>query len=203
MPKINLKPHSPEFADPVKPHQHKKPCDMPYCPNQGDFRAPKDRALNEHYMFCQAHITEYNRAWNFFDGMNQQEVENHILKSMFGDRPTWRHDMNTEDLRRQAWEFYGSRDNPDDRASRAWKEYEENGRKVDNTSQEFEAMAIFNLEPPVTEKKMKERYKELAKKYHPDHNQGCPKSEEMFKKVNVAYTVLKLAFQKYDQLDKV
>ena len=204
MPKIRLKPHSPEFADPVKPHSKEKRCDMPYCPNVGTFRAPKDRSLSEHYWFCQDHITEYNRAWNFFDGMNPKEVEDHILKSMFGDRPTWRYDMDqAERLRQQAWEFYGMGENPDEHASRAWQEYEQNGRQVDQTSQEFEAMAIFGLEPPINEAKMKERYKELAKKYHPDRNRGCEKSEEMLKKVNVAYTVLKLAFQKYDQLDKV
>lgn len=204
MPKIHLKPHSPEFIDPVKPHSKEKPCDMPYCPNVGTFRAPKDRSLSEHYMFCQDHITEYNRAWNFFDGMNPKEVEDHILKSMFGDRPTWRYDMDqAEKLRQQAWEFYGMGENPDENASRAWQEYEKNGRQIDQTSQEFEAMAIFGLTPPVNEEKMKERYKELAKKHHPDRNQGCPKSEEMLKKVNVAYTVLKLAFQKYDQLEKV
>lgn len=204
MPKIRLKPHSPEFDDPVKPHAREKPCDMPYCPGHGTFRAPKDRSLSEYYLFCENHITEYNRAWDFFDGMNQKEVEDHVLKSMFGDRPTWRYDMdevNTEKLRQKAWEFYGAGENPDEHASRAWQEHQENGRQIDRTSKEFEALAIFGLEPPVTEERMKERYKELAKQYHPDRNQGCTKSEEMLKKVNMAYTILKLAFQKYGLLD--
>jgi len=203
MPRIKLKPFSPEFDDPVKPQSRAKPCDMPYCPNEGTFRAPKDRSLSDHYWFCQDHITEYNRAWNFFDGMNPKEVEDHILKSMFGDRPTWRYDMDadmTENLRRQAWDFLGKDDDPDEKASRAWAEYEQHGRHIDRHSPEFEAMSIFGLEPPVTEAQMKERYKELAKKYHPDFNQGCTKSEEMLKKVNSAYTVLKLAFQKYGML---
>ena len=204
MPKINLKPNSPEFQDPAKPKSAARHCDMPYCPNEGTFRAPKDRSLSDHYWFCQDHITEYNQAWNFFDGMNQKEVEDHILKSMFGDRPTWRYDadgMAEENLRRQAWEFHGT-GYTDDRASRAWQEYQEKGNKIDSQTAEHEALAIFGLEPPVNLDDIKRRYKELAKKYHPDLNKGCAKSEELLKQVNMSYTVLKLAFQKFDQLEK-
>lgn len=204
MPKINLKPNSPDYADPAKPQSAVRHCDMPYCPNEGTFRAPKDRSLSDHYWFCQDHITEYNRAWNFFDGMNQREVEEHILNSMFGDRPTWRYDadgMAEENLRRKAWEFHGT-GSTDEGAHRAWQEYQEKGNKVDSQSAEFEALAIFGLEPPVNLEDIKQRYKELAKKHHPDANQGCPKSEELLKQVNMAYTVLKLAFQKFDQLEK-
>lgn len=205
MPKIHLKPNSPDYNDPKKPQSSAKPCDMPYCEGEGTFRAPKNRALVDHYWFCQMHITEYNRAWNFFDGMNQREVEEHILQSMFGDRPTWRYDadgMAEENLRRQAYEFHGT-GGTDDRAHRAWQEYEKNKNQIDNQGSEFEAMAIFGLEPPINLDKIKVRYKELAKKYHPDLNKDNPKAEEQLKKVNMAYTVLKLAYQKFDNLEDV
>ena len=64
-------------------------------------------------------------------------------------------------------------------------------------------MAIFGLEPPVDLDKIKARYKELAKKYHPDVNKDNPQAEELLKKVNMSYTVLKLAYQKFDELEKV
>lgn len=203
MPKIRLKPNSPEYADPAKPNGRVHHCEMPGCPRDGSFRAPKDRSLSDHYWFCQDHITEYNRAWDFFQGMNAKEVEDHILKSMFGDRPTWRYDVDgMAELRRQAWAFYGAGDNPDEHASRAWQEYQSNGARVDRTSAEFEALAIFGLEPPLTLDDIKQRYKELAKKYHPDVNNNDPEAEELLKQVNMSYTVLKLAFQKFDQLEK-
>lgn len=177
---------------------------MPYCPNHGVFRAPRDRSLSNHYYFCKEHITEYNQAWNFFDGMNQKEVEEHILKSMFGDRPTWRYDadgMAEENLRRQAWEFHGT-GGTDNQSSRAWEEYQERGNKLESQTAEHEAMAIFGLAPPVNLDDIKARYKELAKKFHPDINKDKPEAEEQLKKVNMSYTVLKLAFQKFDQLEK-
>ena len=204
MPKIHLKPNSPEYAERVRVDSYAAPCDMPGCPDMGDFRAPKDRSLSEYYRFCQRHVTEYNRAWNFFEGMNAKEVEEHILKSLFGDRPTWRYDIDgstEEKLRQRAWDFYGEGDNPDERASRAWSEYEERGRALDRTGPEFEALAIFGLEPPLDLDKIKARYKELAKKYHPDLNGGSAEAEEQLKKVNMAYTVLKLAFGKFEGLE--
>ncbi len=207
MPKINLKPNSPEFDENAKKHQNTftKACEMYGCPHDGTFRAPKDRSLSDHYWFCEMHITEYNRAWNFFDGMNTQEVEDHILKSMFGDRPTWRYDMPgmaEENLRARAWEFYGKDENPDERASRAWQEYETNQNELSRHSPEYEALSIFGLSPPMDIEAIKKRYKELAKKFHPDINQNDPKAEERLKQVNMAYTVLKLAFQKFDMMEK-
>ena len=205
MPKIHLKENSPEFADSSTAKNHTKPCEMPGCPSKGTFRAPKDRSLSDHYWFCQDHIAEYNRAWNFFDGMNPKEVEDHILQSMFGDRPTWRqkeHGPTTEDLRARAWEFYGKGESPDERAGRAYEEYEKNGRQFDRHSPEYEAMLVFELEPPIDLDKIKKRYKELAKKHHPDLNKGCAEAEEQLKKVNISYTVLKLAYQKFDNLEK-
>lgn len=208
MPKINLKPNSPEYDETKNAFKSRfkaQHCEMPGCPNEGDFRAPKDRSLSDHYFFCQMHITEYNRAWNFFDGMNTKEVEDHILKSMYGDRPTWRYDANGKDpmdeLRRNAWEFYGKGESPDEQASRAFHEYEQNGRSINRNSPEFEALALFGLEPPLDLECIKKRYKELAKKYHPDYNQGDEQAEETLKKVNMAYTILKLAFQNFDLLE--
>ena len=42
-----------------------------------------------------------------------------------------------------------------------------------------------------TEAEIKSAYRELAKKYHPDHNQGDKNAEEKFKAINEAYEVLK------------
>jgi len=61
-------------------------------------------------------------------------------------------------------------------------------------------MALMGLEPPVQLQDIKTRYKELAKKHHPDLNRGCAKSEELLKQINMAYTILKLAYEKYDDL---
>ena len=51
-------------------------CEWPGCACAGEYRAPRSRArLREFYHFCLEHVRAYNRAWDFFAGMNQAEIE--------------------------------------------------------------------------------------------------------------------------------
>lgn len=191
MPRIQLKPQSPEYAD-NKPRQAGRACDMPGCRASGDHKAPKDRSLSDHYYFCYDHVSDYNKAWDFFSGMNDAEVQEHIFKSYYGDRPTWRYDVEgtrEELLYRAAWKTYHNTD-----------EDPPKNRILPENTPETEALAIFGLEPPIDLAGIKKRYKELAKKHHPDINRGDPKAEEILKQVNMAYTVLKLAYAKFEKL---
>lgn len=193
MPRIFLKPNSPEYAEEEKISSSPRRCDMPGCRDGGGHRAPKNRALSEYYWFCQEHAREYNQAWNYFAGMSDREVEDQIISSHYGDRPTWRYDVegSAEDaLKRAAWKTYN------------FTEEEPKARQpVNGSTPEGEALAIMGLEPPITLEGIKARYKELAKKHHPDLNGGCAKSEEILKSVNMAYTILKVAYEKYRDLE--
>ncbi|MCB1783453.1 MAG: J domain-containing protein [Alphaproteobacteria bacterium] len=171
---------------------------MPGCPHKGDHRAPKHRGLNEHYWFCEEHIREYNQAWDFFDGMPEREVQEHMNKSRYGDRPTWRYagEGAAEDiLRAAAREAYD-----DDESFERKSEQARRKQQISSNTPEFEALAIMGLEPPVTLDEIKARYKTLAKKHHPDINKDDPKSEELLKRVNMAYTILKLAYEEFGKL---
>lgn len=196
MPRIQLKPQSPEFAD-AKSRPIERICDMPGCRAAGEHKAPKDRALSDHYYFCYEHVSDYNKAWDFFSGMNDAEIQDHIFKSYYGDRPTWRYDNDgaREDmLYRAAWKTYHNTEQEPPK-SEGWRAAPEN-------SPETEALAIFGLEPPITLDGIKKRYKELVKKHHPDINRNDKNAEEQLKKINMAYTVLKLAHEKFAVLEK-
>ena len=194
MPRIVLKPKSPEYAETVQKADLKQ-CDMPGCSEHGSHKAPKHRALNEYYCFCFEHTREYNSAWDFFSGMSPTEVEKHINSSLYGDRPTWRYageGTAEEALKNSAWKSYQFTDQ--DRPK------ENTYSKAEANTPEVQAMAIMGLKPPVTLDELKTRYKTLAKKHHPDLNQGNPQSEELLKQINMAYTILKLAFEEYKRL---
>lgn len=196
MPRISLKPKSPEYVDPKKKVKSKA-CDMPGCAEHGEHRAPKDRSLSDHYWFCFEHVSEYNRAWDFFSGMQPAEVEEHILNSIYGDRPTRRYDVNGayDALRTKMYQTYHFTDEaPPKEEPRVKANYNT------NNSPEFEAMALFGLVPPLDLSMIKARYKELAKKHHPDLNPGDKEAEELLKQINMAYTILKLSFAKYEKL---
>ncbi len=199
MPRIKLKQNSPEFAD-GKPADLPKSCDMPGCQSCGEHRAPKDRSLSGYYWFCLDHVREYNRAWDYFSGMNEAEIENHIHSSFYGDRPTWRYGLETKDpadiLRHKVWQAYNYTETEPE------TERTKTGNRTSNAnaaSPEREALGIMGLEEPVTFEEIKTRYKTLAKKHHPDMNMGSPESEELLKRVNMAYTILKLAYQRYQK----
>lgn len=197
MPKIFLKPKSPEF-DSGHIDIETRECDMPGCPYHGEHRAPKDRALSDYYLFCTEHAREYNSAWDYFAGMTEKEIEEQILRSLYGERPTWRYDLNAaaEDiLKGKAWDMYNF-------SSAGEREREQKQRVFgeERHSAEFQALAIMGLEPPVTLDAIKLKYKELAKKHHPDLNRGCKKSEELLKNVNMAYTILKVAYEQFEKL---
>ena len=66
-------------------------CDHPGCSEGGLFRAPRTPdVLDSYYWFCLDHIRSYNKAWNFFAGMSQEEIENYQHADLTGHRPTWR-----------------------------------------------------------------------------------------------------------------
>lgn len=194
MPRIVLKHKSPEYADANKKVELRH-CDMPGCVHHGEHKAPKHRGLNDFYWFCFDHVKEYNSAWDFFHGMSNNEVEEHIYKSMYGDRPTWQYATHKEAydaLHEAAEKTYSFNENEKTRHNRQ--------NTMDRNSPEFEALAIMGLAPPVTLDDIKARYKVLAKKYHPDLNKGCKKSESLLKEINMSYTLLKLAFEEYKRL---
>ncbi|MEI7904132.1 MAG: DnaJ domain-containing protein, partial [Candidatus Firestonebacteria bacterium] len=60
----------------------------------------------------------------------------------------------------------------------------------------------LNVDKKADEKSIKESYRKLARKFHPDLNPGNKRAEEKFKEINEAYGVLGDANKrsKYDQL---
>lgn len=202
MPTIKLKPNSPDFADKAaKPQQQRIEdpylCDYPGCRCSAEHKAPKSRDLKEYYNFCREHVEEYNRAWDFFDGMNADEIEAHIVQSLHGDRPTWRYDTmaRMEAVKRKAWQTYNFTDEEPPKTDHDPRNVPE--RKL---PAEMEAMEILGLQAPVDMATIKTRYKQLAMRYHPDRNRDDPGAEEVLKRINVAYTVLKRAYKSYENL---
>ncbi len=61
---------------------------------------------------------------------------------------------------------------------------------------------VLGVEKGVSEAELKKTYRKLARKYHPDSNQGDAKAEATFKEVSEAYSVLSDPEQRkeYDQI---
>lgn len=201
MRKPKLKPKSAEFE--IKPQALPRLCDVPGCSDHGEFKAPKSRKeLRDYYWFCLDHVREYNRNWDYFTGMGEADIEDHIRKSTIWDRPTWKftaRQVNDTILRQRLKEHFGFAgfEEPD---AEQQQDEEIHFNPSQSASAEVQALSVLNISPPTNLDEIKTRYKKLAKKFHPDLNNGCRDAEEKLKKINIAYTVLKIAFQKYSSL---
>lgn len=160
-------------------------CDVPGCPEAGTYRAPKARSqLNDYYWFCLDHVRIYNRSWDYFHDLSEEEIERIRRRDTVWERPTWPFGGNyfraEEKLRNAYHHAAGEKDEAD--------------RPNPLQSQEEKAFAVFDLEPSASFTEVKTRYKKLVKKHHPDANGGDRRAEERLKVINQAYQTLKQHF---------
>ena len=181
-------------------------CNAPGCRAHGEFKAPKSRdELREYYWFCLDHVRAYNSAWDYFKGMSQAEIEQHMYNTMIWDRPTWNpsfaHNIDIR-LRQRIYERFVDGDDAFVNFKFSAGADKASSDLPPAPNPEMEALLVMGLQPPTDWEAIRERYKALAKKYHPDLTGNDREAEELLKKVNLAYSVLKLAHQKYTELDK-
>ncbi len=193
----------PPLRNPGAPHAEVRACDIPGCPNAGEYRAPRGRdELSRYYLFCLDHVRAYNASWNFFAGMSEAEMEAQIRADTTWQRPSWPfgawrgggrhggpHFNDPFDL------FSGGKPGRDganghdsgdgDGAEQGWQ-----SRRERPQSERERALAVMQLSAPVTIAAIKTRYKELVKRHHPDANGGDRASEERLKVINAAYSTL-------------
>ena len=49
-------------------------CDRHGCSEPGDRPAPKSPNSRDRWYFCETHAAEYNRRWNYFEGLSTDEA---------------------------------------------------------------------------------------------------------------------------------
>ena len=66
------------------------------------YRAPRGRGRDgQYYIFCIDHVRQYNASYNYFDGMNDREVEDFQKDALTGHRPTWNVGLNLSNKSKQ------------------------------------------------------------------------------------------------------
>ena len=170
-----------------------RPCDAPGCASAGEFRAPRSRSrLNEYLWFCLPHVREYNAAWDYYKGMGPAEIEAHLRNDTAWQRPTWPLGR-LGGHRRFAPEFLRDplgmlHDTPLHARRREGRQQEDRHAAPPELRAALDVLGLeWPLEPPV----LRARYKELAKRLHPDANGGDRAAEEKLKDVNRAYSLLR------------
>jgi hypothetical protein len=158
-------------------------CEMPGCPHAGAYRAPKSRAeLNNYFWFCLEHVRAYNAGWDFYKGMTPGQIEAQLRADTSWQRPTW-------PLGHLGGQIDESMLRDPNHVLNAG--FGKPSRRPAHPPANELPMATLGLDWPVTLDALKHRYKELAKRHHPDANGGDRASEERLKTINLAYAAVR------------
>ncbi len=167
-------------------------CQHPGCRRKGEFRAPKGRDHEgEFYLFCLEHVKEYNQSYNYFAGMTDAAVQSYQKDALTGHRPTWNISVTGAGL--------GAESKVDaatllraklDRLRRA-REAAAEARVRPVGKAALKALEALGLDDKADKPTVRRRFKELAKRLHPDLNEGDRSREEKLRAIIDAYNYLK------------
>lgn len=174
-------------------------CQWEGCENPGRHKAPAGRNREGQYLwFCTDHVREYNKNYNYFSGLSDDEISKFQKESAIGNRPTWK--MGTArtssvDNATSAPVFSTMRSGSAKSMKMRDPSLRIGGAEPIRRLKPLEAKAMRTLEldSKATPEDVRRKYKELVKRHHPDSNGGDRTSEERFRDVVQAYKLLKTA----------
>jgi hypothetical protein len=190
--KVRVKPGAERMARAAFPA-----CEWPSCQKPGRHRAPKGRGHEgEFRSFCLEHVQQYNKTYNYFDGMKDAEIASWQKDALTGHRPTWRlgDSAPPHNEGKRAKAGFRQRNGFRDPLgllgkNRTREQTTPNGRPVRNA--ELKALHKMGLDESATADTVKKQYKVLVKRMHPDANGGSRANEEKLREVIQAYDYLR------------
>jgi len=140
-------------------------CDREGCELPGDRPAPKSPNSPERWYFCESHAGEYNRNWNYFQGLSAEDAAAREADEQRGNNGY-----------RQSTHY-------------AW------GGPGDGTRsrEEMRALDLLDVESDAGFDDIKAAYRRLAKANHPDAAPGDKDAAIRFQAIQAAYEVLRKA----------
>lgn len=144
---------------------------------------------------CLEHVREFNAGYDWFEGMSAEEIfdAQSPASGWRTESPTFRPNAGVDGMPR--WADY---DDPLDAISarargiksRAQREAEMamDGRF---SREEAEALEVMGLGSDIDRRRLRRRYSELVRRYHPDRNGGDRQYESRLNRVVDAYNTLR------------
>ncbi len=140
-------------------------CDRHGCDQPGDRPAPKSPNNPERWWFCLDHAAEYNRNWDYFEGLSAEEAAEREANER-------RDASGFQEAKHYGWGGPG-----DGSRSR----------------EEMRALDVLGLESDAEFDAVRVAWRSLAKEHHPDVRPGDEESAQRFKAIQAAYDVLRAA----------
>ena len=180
-----------DFAE-ASPETELRRCEWPDCEDAGEHRAPRSRdELDEYRWFCLVHARQYNKSWNYYKDMSEQEVEADRRRDTVWERPSWPLGSGPGSFESIGIDDGVFIDPLGILGGNGFSGCSNGGSENFNLPPERrQAVAVLGLQAPVTTETVKSRYKELVKQHHPDANGGDAASEDKIREINQAYQEL-------------
>ena len=187
-------------------------CDWPGCDEAGEFRAPGPRELGartpgfdgpgDYRWFCLDHVRAFNAGYDYFAGLGPEEIlaaqhpvagwesENRAFRPTAGidAAPRWADYADPlEAISRRAQARAGEM-----KAGAAARRGQAHPRSS-LTPDERRALGVLGLPLDADRRRLRARYSELVRSYHPDRNGGDRSNEARLQAVVEAYQLLRKA----------
>ena len=178
-------------------------CEAEGCDEPGEFRAPGSRSAGfdgpgDWRWYCLEHVREFNSAYDWFAGMSADEIlaAQSPIAGWRTETRAFRADAGVDGMPRWA-DFHDPLDAIGSRAAhiraraagrqafdRSWSRF---------SASEREALGVMGLDPQTDRARLRRRYSELVRRYHPDRNGGDRSHERRLQRVVEAYQLLRKA----------
>ena len=166
-------------------------CEWENCKVIGEFKAPTEKDNSKNFKWlCEIHIKLFNKNWNYFDGMTQNEIENFLKSDLTWHRPTQQF-SSVDNFFNILWNNALS-----DKFKIFEAEAPSNIYNKKLCEKDKDAFRIIGLKFDADWVLIQRKFKTLVKKFHPDKHSGNKKYEDKLKKITLAYSHLKMMMTK-------
>ena len=185
-----------------------RPCAVPGCEEPGEFRAPPLDGHGSHQegprwrWLCLNHVRAFNQGYNFFTGMTPDEIAAAQRPYAGWERETRAFSSNAASPPPKWSDFQDPLDAIGakfrERVAKARADaVNQNGQMRQDgkfmSGEERKALSVMELPIDADRKALRQRYTELLRRYHPDHNGGDRTHEAALQGVIEAYQLLRKA----------
>ena len=177
----------------IKPKKlsKKQICDYGGCKEHGEFLA-KTKSSSK-FFYCLNHIKDFNKNYNFFEGMSEEEVIDYQISAIIGHRPTWKSGTNPQAsyFSKFSKNDGSAFDDPFDLFEKEKTSKYERQSKIKKGKISEKAYKLLDLNSVSNKSDIRKKFKEVVKSLHPDTNGGDNSQEDLLKEVISAYKALK------------
>ena len=166
-------------------------CDWNNCLEEGLYKAPVEKDNSKKYrILCLNHVKEFNKNWNYFEGMNDNQIYEFIKSDMTWHKPTQSF-SSSDNFFKILW----NNAMKDELNKNNFKDHLNYMNQFKFNHKDMKAFDILNISVGIKWEKIQEKFKKLVKKFHPDINAGNKKYEDKLKVITLAYTQLKNTYR--------